>query len=186
MLSAALSQSQPTKAILPQEHSDPRSFAAFAQSGGETVLQVCCSVLQGVTGVLRYVAGCYRVLVRGWQPVHSLAARRCCRCVACVLQVCCSFFVVCVAGVLQYVAGCDSVLLSVWQSLHTLAARLCCRCVAVCCRCVAGVLQGITVCYWEFDGLYTVWWRDCCRYVASVLQVCCKCVASVLQVCCRV
>ena len=40
MLSAAFSQFQPTKAILPHEHSEPRSFAAAAQSGGDTVMRV--------------------------------------------------------------------------------------------------------------------------------------------------
>jgi len=112
MLSAALSQSQPTKAILPQEHSDPRSLAAFAQSGGETVLQLCCSVLQCVTGVLRYVVGCYRVLMRVWQPVHVWQRDS----VAGVLHV----FCMCVAGVLQCVL--------------LVCCSVCCRCVAVCCR----------------------------------------------------
>jgi len=105
MLSAALSQSQPTKAILPQEHSDPRSLAAFAQSGGETVLQVCCSVLQCVTGVLRYVAGCYRVLQ--CVAVCDRCVAVCCSVVQCV-AVCCSVLQ-CVAvccGMLQGVIEC--------------------------------------------------------------------------------
>jgi len=133
--------------------------------------------LQLVAGVLQRDAVCCSML------------QGCCRCVAGVLQVCCSEWtppswpaisvdsqncsvVQCVAGVLQCAAVCCSILQRVTGVL---------QCTVVYCSVLqyaAGVLQ---VCCSVLQCAAV-----CCsvlQYAAGVLQVCCRCVASLLQVC---
>ena len=97
-----------------------------AQCNVLSFVAVCCSVLQLCCNMLQCVADVYvRASGRGWMGI---------RCVAVVLQLCCSG-----CSVLQCVAVCCSVVQC--GAVCCSVLQLCCSCVAVCCSCAAVVLH---------------------------------------------